>query len=67
MAQVRQRLQINASIETLNQAKVVAHSRGLSLTEFVLQAIAKEDNKLKVLVEQELATRTKPGNPVKPK
>lgn len=66
MAQVRQRLQINASIETLNQAKAVAYSRGLSLTEFVLQAIAKEDGELKKLVDKELSTRTKPGNPVKP-
>jgi len=66
MAQVRQRLQINASIETLNRAKSVAYDRGLSLTEFVLQAIAKEDDELKKLVDKELSTRAKPGNPVKP-
>ena len=68
MSPVRPRFQINASPDLLNEAKAIAYSRGLSLTEFVLQAIAKDGNdKLKNLVEQDLAGRTRPGNPSKPK
>jgi hypothetical protein len=66
MSPVRPRFQINASPATLNRAKAVAYDRGLSLTEFVLQAIAKEDSQLKKLVEKDLSQRTKPGNPAKP-
>lgn len=67
MSPVRPRFQINASTELINHAKAVAYSRGLSLTEFVLQAMAKDgDEKLKTLVSQELGERTRPGNPAKP-
>jgi hypothetical protein len=68
MSPVRPRFQINASPETLNRAKAVAYGRGLSLTEFVLQALAKEDDReLKQLIDKDLSSRTKPGNPSKPK
>ncbi|HVQ44181.1 MAG TPA: hypothetical protein VMT30_04420 [Candidatus Saccharimonadia bacterium] len=68
MTPVRPRFQINAAPEILNEAKAIAYSRGLSLTEFVLQALAKDGNdKLKKLVEKDLANRTRPGNPSKPK
>lgn len=67
MAPVRPRFQINASTEVLNRAKAVAYSRGLSLTEFVLQLLAKEDQELKKLIDKDLAGRSRPGNPSKPK
>lgn len=63
---IRPRFQINASPEVLNRAKAVAYGRGLSLTEFVLQLLAQEDAELKKLIEQDLASRTRPGNPGKP-
>jgi hypothetical protein len=67
MSPVRPRFQINASPETLNRAKAIAYSRGLSLTEFVLQALAKEgDEELKKLINKDLSGRTRPGNPSKP-
>lgn len=67
MAPVRPRFQINASTELINHAKAVAYSRGISLTEYVLQAMAKDgDEKMKQLVKKELGDRTRPGNPTKP-
>jgi hypothetical protein len=33
----------------------------------MLQLLAKEDGELKILVEKDLASRSKPGNPTKPK
>lgn len=64
---VRPRFQVNASNELISHAKSIAYSRGVSLTEYVLKAIAKDgDEKMKKLVEKELAERTKPGNPAKP-
>lgn len=67
MSPVRPRFQINASTEVLNRAKAVAYGRGLSLTEFVLQLLAGQDAELKRLIDQDLAGRTRPGNPAKPK
>lgn len=67
MAPVRPRFQINASTELINHAKALAYSRGLSLTEYILQAAAKDgDEKMKQLVKKELGDRTRPGNPAKP-
>ncbi|QQR52523.1 hypothetical protein IPG36_00090 [bacterium] len=67
MSSVRPRFQINASTEVLNRAKAVAYGKGLSLTEFVLQLLAGTDPELKVLIEKDLASRTRPGNPTKAK
>jgi len=68
MAPVRPRFQINASTELINHAKAIAYSRGVSLTEYALQAMAKDgDEKMKKLVEKELDSRTKPGISIKPK
>lgn len=67
MAPIRPRFQVNASTELINHAKAIAYGRGMSLTEYVLNAIAKDgDDEMKKLVEQELGSRTKPGNPTKP-
>jgi len=67
MAPVRPRFQVDSSTELINHAKAIAYGRGLSLTEFVLQAMAKDgDEKLKQLVKKELGDRTRPGNPAKP-
>jgi DNA polymerase III delta prime subunit len=65
---IRPRFQINASSDLINHAKAIAYSRGLSLTEYALQAMAKDgDEKMKKLVEKELGSRSRPGNPAKPK
>jgi hypothetical protein len=63
MTESRVRFQVASSAATLNRAKAVAYGRGLTLTEFVLKAIAKEgnDEQLKKLVEEDLATRKKTG------
>ncbi len=63
MSESRVRFQVAASAAILNRAKAVAYGRGQTLTEFVLQAIAKEggDDELKKLVDGELSTRKKTG------
>lgn len=60
----RPKLQIDASSAVRERAKAVAYDRGLSLTEFVLLALSKEnDKKLSALIEKDLGDRTKPGRP----
>lgn len=63
MTESRVRFQVASSAATLNRAKAVAYGRGVTLTEFVLQSIAKEsnDDELKKLVAEDLATRKKTG------
>ena len=64
MTSSRPKLQIDASDSVRKRAKAVAYERGLSLTEFVLQALAKEgDKKLAALIEKDLEDRTGPGRP----
>lgn len=64
----RPKFQIDAKPEIRDRAKAVAYGRGLSLTEFVLQALAKEgDKELAKLIEQDLKERTRPGRPQAPK
>ena len=66
MTTKRTRFQIDASTEIRDQAKEVASRRRLTLTEFVLQALAKEgDAKLTKLIEKELADKQPPGRPQK--
>lgn len=66
MTTKRTRFQIDASTEIRDQAKEVASRRRLTLTEFVLQALAKEgDTKLTKLIEKELAEKQPPGRPQK--
>lgn len=64
MSNSRVRFQVASSTATLNRAKAVAYGRGQTLTEFVLQAIAKEgnDEELKKLVEKDLSSRKKTGS-----
>lgn len=58
------KFQINTLPAIKARAKAVAYDRGLSLTEFVLLALAKEgDKELKKLIEKDLQDRTKPGRP----
>lgn len=58
------KFQINTLPEIKDRAKAVAYDRGMSLTEFVLQALAKEgDKELKKLIEKDLTGRAKPGRP----
>jgi len=64
-APVRPRLQINASTAVVNRAKAVAYSKGMSLTELVMQLLAGEDEELARLIKDDLSKRTRPGNPAK--
>mgnify|MGYP001589295200 CR=1 FL=1 len=60
MASVRPRFQVDARPELINHAKILALGKGLSLTEYVLQSLAKNgDDKMKALVDQELKTPTR--------
>jgi hypothetical protein len=62
----RPRFQIDASRAIRDQAKEVASRRRLTLTDFVLQALAKEgDKELTKLIEKELAEKQPPGRPQK--
>lgn len=59
------KIQIKTLPQIKARAKSVAYDRGLSLTEFILQAIAKEgDEELKKLIYKDLLGRTKPGRPI---
>lgn len=60
----RPKLQIDASSQVRQRAKAVAYDRGLSLKEFVLQALANTgDKKLAKLIEQELKESSQLGRP----
>ena len=60
----RPKLQIDASPQVRNRAKAVAYGRGISLKEFVLQALAKTgDKKLAKLIERELEESPQIGRP----
>ena len=60
----RPKFQIDAVPAIRDRAKAVAYGRGLSLTEFVLQALAKAgDKELTALIEKDLKERTRPGRP----
>lgn len=61
----RPQLRIDASVAVKNRAKAIAYSRGLSLTEFVLQALAKEDKELAKLIAKDLDDRQQRGRPQK--
>lgn len=57
---VRSRFQIDASKATRDYAKALAYKQGLSLTEFVLLAMAEVgDAKLKELIKDEVGTEKK--------
>lgn len=61
----RPQLRIDASVAVKNRAKALAYSRGLSLTELVLQALAKEDKELAKLIAKDLDDRQQRGRPQK--
>ena len=62
----RTRFQIDASVPVRDQAREVASRRRLTLTNFVLLALAKEgDAKLTKLIKKELAEKQPPGRPQK--
>lgn len=66
MALSRSQLQIDVPPAVRNRAKAVAYDRGLTLTELVLQALTKMDDKqLKELIEKDLKERTQRGRPQK--
>lgn len=66
MAADRPQFRIDTSAAVKNRAKAAAYSRGLSLNEFVLQALAKAgDKELAKLIEKDLSARQQRGRPQK--
>jgi hypothetical protein len=66
MATSRSQLQIDVPPAIRNRAKAVAYDRGLSLTEFILQALTKmSDKQLTALIEKNLNERQQRGRPQK--
>ncbi len=64
MTSSRVKLQVDTSTAVRDRAKVVAYTRGISLNELVLKAVAKEgDKELAQLIEKDLKERTPPGRP----
>lgn len=64
MMKKRPKLQIDASPQIRQRAKVAAYARGISLKEFVLLALAKAgDKELAKLIEKELKESPSPGRP----
>lgn len=64
MPSPRVKLQVDASAPVRDRAKVVAYTRGISLNELVLKALAKEgDKELTRLIEKDLTERIPPGRP----
>ena len=55
---VRPRLQIDASPAVVNRAKALAYGRGMSLTDLVLSLLAKEDEELAKLIQEQRGTST---------
>jgi uncharacterized protein (DUF1778 family) len=59
----RPRFQIDASKKIRDYVKALAYQRGMSMTEFVLTAMANAgDQKLKKLVAEELKNKTQEPN-----
>lgn len=54
MSAQRPKFQIDASPRIINAVKAEAYSRGLTLRQFVLKAIAKESPKLKEIIDDEV-------------
>jgi len=66
MSSTRSQIQIDATTAVRNRAKAVAYSRGITLTELVLNALATVgDKELKSLIEKDLHERTQRGRPQK--
>jgi hypothetical protein len=51
----REYLQFDAGRAVRDRLKVVAYSNGMTMREFVLKTLAKEDPELKALIEKELS------------
>lgn len=66
MTAERPQFRIDASAAVKNRAKAIAYSKGLSLNEFVLQALANSgDKELAKLIEKDLGERQQRGRPQK--
>jgi hypothetical protein len=62
----RPQIRVDASTKVINRAKAVAYGRGQSLTELVLQALAKVgDKELAELIAKDAEERVKRGRPQK--
>ena len=66
MASHRPQLRIDVSEAVRNRAKAVAYNQGLSLTEYILQAMSQAGDKdLQRLIEKDKKERTQRGRPSK--
>jgi len=64
MPQLDTKIQVRVSEAVQRRAKIVAASRGITVTELVLEALAKVgDDKLTTLIKKEATDRSRPGRP----
>ena len=58
------KIQVKVSTSVQQRAKVVAASRGMTLTDLVLEALTKVgDDRLAALIKKESSDRNRPGRP----
>lgn len=66
MAAVRPQIRIDTTEKVVNRAKAVAYGNGMSLTEFVLEALANAgDKELTKLIKEDIESRPTRGRPEK--
>jgi predicted aconitase with swiveling domain len=64
MSQLDSKIQIRVSDGVQKRVKVIAASRGITVTDLVLEALKKGDKELASIIEKEDASRNRPGRPV---
>ena len=64
MPQLDTKIQVRVTEAVQRRAKIVAASRGITVTELVLEALTKVgDDKLTTLIKKEATDRSRPGRP----
>lgn len=64
MSQLDSKIQIRVSESVQKRVKVIAASRGITVTDLVLEALTKiGDEKLTSIIKKEDASRNRPGRP----
>jgi uncharacterized protein (DUF1778 family) len=64
MSQLDAKIQLRVPEDVRKRVKVIAASRGITVTDFVLELLSKSgDEKLASLIKQEDAKRNRPGRP----
>lgn len=65
MSQLDSKIQIRVSDSVQKRVKIIAASRGITVTDLVLEALKKiGDKELASIIEKEDASRNRPGRPV---